>query len=128
MIDEVNKVQTSLTVHIADQGLLVLLPADWHDFGVSRCRADSRIIRYNAGHFDIFERTDFSRSLEFDWAAPKVHKLASIIHNPARDELAAVFQILDSISLHYMANTLKQNPRVGSEVNADYSLVSSGGG
>lgn len=116
MIGEINKVRASITVHIADQGLLVLLPANWDDFGVSRCGADSRILRYNSGHFDIFERADFSRSLEFDWATPKVHTLASMIHNPAKDELAAMFQILDSISLRYMADTLKQNPRVGSEV------------
>jgi hypothetical protein len=123
MIDEINKIQAPLTVHIADKGLLVLLPPDWHDFGVSRCETDSRIICYDSGHFDIFERADFSHSIEFEWGAPKLHKLASMIHNPAKDDLSAMFQILDSISLRYMADTLKQNPCVGSEVIVDYFPV-----
>jgi hypothetical protein len=117
MIDEINKVQASVTVHITNKGLLVLLPSDWHDFGVSCCGADGRIIRYDSGHFDIFQRADFSRSIELDWAVPKQHNLASMIHNPAKDDLFVMFQILDSMSLRYMADTLKQNPRVGSEVS-----------
>lgn len=117
LIDEVNKIRTSVTTYIANKGLVVLLPADWQDFGVSFCSANNRVIHYDSGHFDIFEHADFSRSLELNWVAPTVHKLSPIIHNLAKDDLSAMFQILDSMALQYMANTLKQNPRVSSEVS-----------
>jgi hypothetical protein len=39
-----------------------------------------------------------------------------MVHNPAIKDLGVMFKILDTMALRVMADTLKQNPRVGSEV------------
>jgi thioesterase domain-containing protein len=118
MVDEIAKVRTPMTVLIGNWGLRSLLGPDWNDLGVSRGQRETRTVYFDSGHFDIFEKADFSRSLEFDWAAPQPeHKLASMVHNPAMKDLRVMFKILDTMALRVMADTLSQNPRVGSEVS-----------
>jgi hypothetical protein len=67
LVDEIAKVRAPITVQIANWGLRSLLPPDWNDLGISRGQRESRTLYYDAGHFDIFEKADFSRSLELDW-------------------------------------------------------------
>jgi len=81
---KINKVQASVTVHIANKGLLVLLPSDWHDFGVSCCGADSPNHPLRFRTFRYFPRADFIRAYRIGLGVPKEHKLASIDHNPGK--------------------------------------------
>ncbi|KAJ7046113.1 polyketide synthase [Mycena alexandri] len=68
LVDEIAKVRAPMTVHIANLGLRSLLPSDWSDLGISLGQRETRTLYHDAGHFDIFEKADFSRSLELDWA------------------------------------------------------------
>ncbi|KAF8195303.1 hypothetical protein K438DRAFT_802881 [Mycena galopus ATCC 62051] len=67
LIDEIAKVRAPITAHVANWGLRSLLPLTWKDLGISRAQRDVRTFYYDVGHFDIFEKADFSRSLELDW-------------------------------------------------------------
>ncbi|KAJ6494580.1 polyketide synthase [Mycena sanguinolenta] len=71
LIDEIAKVRAPITVHIANWGLRSLLPLIWKDLGVGQAHRDIRVFYYDAGHFDLFEKADFSRSLELDWTGPQ---------------------------------------------------------
>lgn len=90
MAEEVRKVRSCrMTVCVADWGLRTLMPEDWDDFGVGRCfwngekegldptggvdETRAKVYRYPAGHFDIFERANFSKSLEVDWIEGNVN-------------------------------------------------------
>ncbi|KAJ7622843.1 polyketide synthase [Mycena polygramma] len=118
MVKEIAKVRTPMSVLVANWGLRALLGADWNDLGVSLGQRDTRTLYFESGHFDIFEKADFSRSLEFDWVEPQPdHKLASMVHNPAMKDLRVMFKILDTMALRVMADTVNQSPRVGSEIS-----------
>ncbi|KAF9016931.1 polyketide synthase [Hymenopellis radicata] len=118
IVDEIAKLRTPMTVHVANWGLRSLLGRDWNDLGISLGQRDAQTLYYDAGHFDIFENSHFSHSLELDWAEPQPeHKLASMVHNPTMKDLRVMFRILDTMALRVMADTLKQNPHVGSEIS-----------
>ncbi|KAJ7351378.1 hypothetical protein DFH08DRAFT_1078412 [Mycena albidolilacea] len=46
-----------------------------------------------------------------------VGALAEMVHNPAMKDLRVMLKILDTVALRVMADTLKQSPRVGSEIS-----------
>ncbi|KAF8178693.1 polyketide synthase [Mycena galopus ATCC 62051] len=118
MVEEIAKVRTPINALIANWGLRSLLGLDWSDLGVSYSQRETRTQYFDSGHFDIFEKADFSRSLEFDWVDPQPsHELATMVHNPAMKDLGVMFKILDTVALRVMADTLKQNPPVGSEIS-----------
>ncbi|KAJ7153578.1 polyketide synthase [Mycena crocata] len=118
MVDELAKIKTPMSALIANWGLRALLPAEWNDLGISFSGRDIRTTFYESGHFDIFEKPEFSRNFEFDWAEPKPeHKLATMVHNPAMNDLKVMFKILDTMALQVMADTLGQNPRVDNEIS-----------
>jgi len=118
VVAEIAKIRAPMNVLIANWGLRSLLGLDWSDLGASRGQRDIHSLYFDSGHFDIFEKADFSRSLEFDWVVPQPkHELASMVHNPAMKDLGVMFKILDTMALRVMADTLKQNPRVGSEIS-----------
>ncbi|KAF7374106.1 Polyketide synthase [Mycena sanguinolenta] len=71
LIDEIAKVRAPIAVHIANWGLRSLLPLIWKDLGVAQAHRDIRVFYYDAGHFDLFEKADFSRNLELDWTGPQ---------------------------------------------------------
>ncbi len=120
MLEEIAKVRTPMTVLVANWGLRSLLSSDWNDLGISLSQRECQTSYYESGHFDIFEKSDFSRSLELDWVEPHPeHKLASMVHNPAMKDLRVMFKILDTMALRVMADTVGQHPRVGSEVRAE---------
>ncbi|KAF8920772.1 polyketide synthase [Mucidula mucida] len=118
MLEEIAKVRTPMTVLVANWGLRSLLSSDWNDLGISLSQRECQTSYYESGHFDIFEKSDFSRSLELDWVEPHPeHKLASMVHNPAMKDLRVMFKILDTMALRVMADTVGQHPRVGSEIS-----------
>ncbi|KAF7358619.1 Polyketide synthase [Mycena sanguinolenta] len=118
LAEEIAKVRAPMKVLIANWGLRSLLGLDWSDLGVSYCHRNTRVLYFDAGHFDIFEKADFSRSLEFDWVNPySSHELPSMVHNPAMKDLGVMFRILDTMALRAMADTVKQHPLVGSEIS-----------
>ncbi|KAF8185089.1 hypothetical protein K438DRAFT_1974293 [Mycena galopus ATCC 62051] len=103
MVEEIAKVRTPINAPIANWGLR---------------QRGTRTQYFDLGHFDIFEKADFSRCLEFDWVDPQPsHELASMVHNPAMKDLGVMFKILDTVALRVTADTLKQNPPVGSEIS-----------
>ncbi|KAJ7301903.1 hypothetical protein DFH08DRAFT_992112 [Mycena albidolilacea] len=118
LVAEVAKVRSPINVLVANSGLRFFLGPEWNDLGASRAQRDTRVVYFEAGHFDIFGKADFSRSLEFEWVElqPK-HELVSMVHNPLQQELETMFRIVDTMSLRTMADTLKQSPRVGSEIS-----------
>ncbi|KAF8184613.1 S-adenosyl-L-methionine-dependent methyltransferase [Mycena galopus ATCC 62051] len=119
IVEEIAKVWTPINALIANWGLRSLLGLDWSDLGVSYSQRETRTQYFDSGHFDIFEKADFSRSLEFDWVDPQPsHELASMVYNPAMKDLGVMFKILDTVALRVMAaDTLKQNAPVGSEIS-----------
>ncbi|KAJ7898537.1 polyketide synthase [Mycena olivaceomarginata] len=118
MVEELGKVQTPISVLIGNWGLWPVYGPEWNDLGVSLSERDIRTVYFDAGHFDLFEKAEFSRSLEFDWAQPQPkHELATMVHNPAMKDLRVMFKILDTMALRVMAETLKQTPRIGSEIS-----------
>ncbi|KAJ7842961.1 polyketide synthase [Mycena olivaceomarginata] len=72
LVDEIAKVKAPISALIANWGLRVLLPPSWSDLGVSLAQREIRTLYYDAGHFDIFEKADFSRDLELGWTAPQL--------------------------------------------------------
>ncbi|KAF7351064.1 Polyketide synthase [Mycena sanguinolenta] len=119
MIKEIAKVRAPMNVLVANWGLRSLLGLDWSDLGTSLSQRDTTVKFFDSGHFDIFEKADFSRALEFDWVVDPVpkHEWATMVHNPAMKDLRVMFKILDTMALRVMADTLKQNPPVGSEIS-----------
>lgn len=121
LIEKLEATRAPITVYIADRGLCATLPDDWKDLGVSLCKRPITPITkhvYEAAHFDIFEKPDFSRSLERDWVAALLteHKMATLVHNPVMKDLTRMFDIVDSKALRVMAETVRQDPPVGTEV------------
>ncbi|KAK7057599.1 polyketide synthase [Favolaschia claudopus] len=118
MVEEIAKVRAPINALISNWGLRSLLGLDWGDLGVAHSKRETKVTYFESGHFDIFEKADFARALEFDWVVeqPK-HELATMVHNPAMKDLRVMWKIVDTMALRVMADTLKQNPRVGTEIS-----------
>ncbi|KAK7044317.1 polyketide synthase [Favolaschia claudopus] len=65
---ELAKIHAPINVFIAKSGIRIVMSDEWSDMGVSLTQQDIQVVYFDAGHFDIFEKADFSRALEFDWA------------------------------------------------------------
>ncbi|KAJ7351379.1 polyketide synthase [Mycena albidolilacea] len=77
--EEIAKVQTPMSVLIANRGLRPVYGTEWNDLGVLLSERDILTVHFDAGHFDLFEKKEFSRSLEFDWVeSTPEHELAEI--------------------------------------------------
>ncbi|KAJ7811280.1 polyketide synthase [Mycena olivaceomarginata] len=81
VVEEIAKVQTPMNVLIANWGLRPVYGAEWNDLGVSLSKRDIRTVYFDAGHFDLFEKKEFSRSLEFDWVELAEMVWAPILHH-----------------------------------------------
>ncbi|KAK7039743.1 polyketide synthase [Favolaschia claudopus] len=119
MITEFTKIRAPMNVYIAKSGIQLVMPQEWSDYGVSLTQQDIHVEYFDAGHFDIFEKAEFSHALEFDWveAASEEHQLARMVSNPANTDLEALCKILDSIALRVMAETVRSDPQIGREIS-----------
>ncbi|KAF8149650.1 polyketide synthase [Mycena galopus ATCC 62051] len=118
VVAEITNIRSPINVLIANSGLRALLGPEWNDLGVSLAQRDTRIVYFEAGHFDLFQNADFSHSLEFDWVdLQQPHVPTSLVHNPLLNDFDVVFKILDTMALQTMTDTLKRNPRVGDEIS-----------
>lgn len=80
VVEEIAKVQTPMSVLIANWGLRPVYGAEWNDLGVSLSERDISTVYFDAGHFDLFEKKEFSRNLEFDWVeSTPEHELAEMV-------------------------------------------------
>ncbi|KAK7044311.1 polyketide synthase [Favolaschia claudopus] len=117
MIAEFTKIRAQVGVFIAKSGMRTILSQEWNDLGVSLIQQKIQVEYFDAGHFDIFEKAEFSHALEFDWvkATSQEHKLARMVFNPANNNLGTLFKILDSMALRVMAETVRSDPQIGGE-------------
>ncbi|KAK7039784.1 polyketide synthase [Favolaschia claudopus] len=104
IIAEFTKIRAQVGVFIANSGMRILLSQEWNDLGVSLIQQKIQVEHFDAGHFDIFEKAEFSHALEFGW-------LARMVSNPANNNLGTLFKILDSMALRVMAETVREISR-----------------
>ncbi|KAK6974313.1 polyketide synthase [Favolaschia claudopus] len=119
IIAEFTKIRAQIRVFIAKSGIRIMLSQEWNDLGVSQTQQNIQVEYFDAGHFDIFEKAEFSHALEFDWvkATSQEHNLAKMVSNPANHNLMTLFKILDSLALRVMAETVRSDPQIGGEIS-----------